>query len=30
VLFKMFVPFVKLGWMTDDYQLMCTLNLIGG
>jgi len=26
----MFVPFVKLGWMTDDYQLMCTLNLIGG
>ncbi len=26
--FKMFMTYAKLGWMTDDYQLMRTLDLI--
>jgi len=27
--FKMFMTYAKLGWMTDDYQLMRTLDLLG-
>jgi len=27
--FKMFMTYAKLGWMTDDYQLMRTLDIIG-
>ena len=26
---KMFMTYAKLGWMTDDYQLMRTLDIIG-
>ncbi len=26
---KMFMAYAKLGWMTDDYQLMRTLDLLG-
>jgi len=28
--FKMFMAYAKLGWMTDDYQLMRTLDIIAG
>jgi len=28
--FKMFMTYAKLGWMTDDYQLMHTLDIIAG
>jgi dihydropyrimidinase len=27
--FKMFMTYAKLGWMTDDYQLMRTLDILG-
>ncbi|MGB2982483.1 MAG: dihydropyrimidinase, partial [Candidatus Bipolaricaulia bacterium] len=27
--FKMFMAYAKLGWMTDDYQLMRTFDLLG-
>lgn len=27
--FKMFMTYAKLGWMTDDYQLMRVLDLLG-
>jgi len=27
--YKMFMTYAKLGWMTDDYQLMRTLDIIG-
>ncbi len=27
--FKMFMTYAKLGWMTDDYQLMRTLGILG-
>ena len=27
--FKMFMTYAKLGWMTDDYQLMRTLDIAG-
>lgn len=27
--FKMFMTYAKLGWMTDDYQLMRTLQILG-
>lgn len=27
--YKMFMTYAKLGWMTDDYQLMRTLDILG-